>query len=97
MLSFDISDKQINIVKGDNAANRIKIDKSLTLEIPDSEDYILNGEVINLTGLAEFLLTNLNQFAACYGFIGPYQISKSFLYYSKFHVYHFSFSFGLFL
>ncbi len=59
MLSFDISDKQINIVKGDNAGNRIKIDKSFTLDIPDDEDYILNGEVINLTGLAEYILTNL--------------------------------------
>ena len=59
MLSFDISDKQINIVKGDNTANRIKIDKSLSLEIPETEDYILNGEVINLSGLAEFVLTNL--------------------------------------
>ena len=59
MLSFDISDKQINIVKGDNAGNRIKIDKSFTLEIPEDQDYILNGEVINLTGLAEFILTNL--------------------------------------
>lgn len=59
MLSFDISDKQINIVKGDNTANKIKIDKSLSLEIPETEDYILNGEVINLSGLAEFVLTNL--------------------------------------
>lgn len=61
MLSFDISDKQINIVKGENSANRIKIDKSLSLEIPETEDYILNGEVINLSGLAEFVLANLRQ------------------------------------
>ena len=59
MLSFDVSDKQINIVKGDNAANKIKIEKSFTLEIPEDQDYILNGEVINLTGLAEYILTNL--------------------------------------
>ena len=61
MLSFDISDKQINIVKGENSANKIKIEKSLTLEIPETEDYILNGEVINLSGLAEFVLANLRQ------------------------------------
>ncbi len=59
MLSFDISDKQINIVKGDNSANKIRIEKSLSLEISDTEDYILNGEVINLSGLAEYVLTNL--------------------------------------
>ena len=59
MLSFDISDKQINIVKGDNTANKIRIEKSLALTIPDDEDYILNGEVLNLSGLAEFVLTNL--------------------------------------
>ncbi|MBR1749486.1 MAG: pilus assembly protein PilM [Ruminococcus sp.] len=59
MLSFDISDKQINIVKGDNSANKIRIEKSLSLEIADTEDYILNGEVINLSGLAEYVLTNL--------------------------------------
>ncbi|MBO6141235.1 MAG: hypothetical protein J6O40_05510 [Ruminococcus sp.] len=61
MLSFDISDKQINIVKGENSANKIKIEKSLTLDIPETEDYILNGEVINLSGLAEFVLANLRQ------------------------------------
>lgn len=59
MLSFDISDKQINIVKGDNTANKIRIEKSLALTIPDDEDYILNGEVVNLSGLAEYILTNL--------------------------------------
>ena len=59
MLSFDISDKQINIVKGVNTANKIRIEKSLSLEIPETEDYILNGEVINLSGLAEYVLSNL--------------------------------------
>ncbi len=57
MLSFDISDRQINVVKGDNTANRIKIDKSLTIEIP--EDMILNGEVINLSGLNEIISAQL--------------------------------------
>lgn len=57
MLSFDISDRQINIVKGDNSANKIRIEKSLSVAVP--EDMIMNGEVINLSGLAELLLTNL--------------------------------------
>ncbi len=57
MLSFDISDRQINVVKGDNTANKIKIEKSLTIDIP--EDMILNGEVINLSGLNEIISSEL--------------------------------------
>ena len=57
MLSFDISDRQINVVKGENVANKIKIEKSLTIDIP--EDMILNGEVINLSGLNEIISSNL--------------------------------------
>lgn len=57
MLSFDISDRQINIVMGDNSANKIRIEKSLTVDVP--EDMIINGEVINLSGLADLLTTNL--------------------------------------
>lgn len=57
MLSFDFSDRQINVVKGDNTAGRIKIDKSMTIEVP--EDMILNGEVINLSGLNEIISTQL--------------------------------------
>lgn len=57
MLSFDISDRQINIVKGDNSSNKIRIEKSLSVAVP--EDMIINGEVINLSGLSELLLTNL--------------------------------------
>ena len=57
MLSFDFSDRQINVVKGDNTANRIKIDKSLTIDVP--EDMILNGEVINLSGLNEIISAQL--------------------------------------
>ena len=57
MLSFDISDRQVHIVKGDNAAGKIKIDKSLTVDVP--EEMIMNGEVINLSGLADLLVTNL--------------------------------------
>lgn len=57
MLSFDISDRQINIVKGDNTGVKIKIDRSLTVDVP--EDMIINGEVVNLSGLADLLTQNL--------------------------------------
>ncbi|MBQ8965754.1 pilus assembly protein PilM [Ruminococcus sp.] len=57
MLSFDFSDRQINIVKGDNAANKIRIDNSTTVQVP--EDMIVNGEVIQLSGLSDLLLTQL--------------------------------------
>ncbi|WP_295154883.1 pilus assembly protein PilM [uncultured Ruminococcus sp.] len=57
MLSFDISDRQINIVKGDNAASKIRIDNSVSVQVP--EDMIVNGEVIQLSGLSDLLLTSL--------------------------------------
>ena len=57
MLSFDISDRQVHIVKGENTGGKIKIEKSLTVEVP--EEMIMNGEVINLSGLADLLVTNL--------------------------------------
>lgn len=57
MLSFDISDRQINIVKGVNMSNKIRIESSLAVQIP--EDMILNGEVINLSGLADLLLKSI--------------------------------------
>lgn len=57
MLSFDFSDRQINIVKGDNTANRIRIDNSTSIQVP--ADMIVNGEVIQLSGLSELLLTTL--------------------------------------
>ena len=57
MLSFDFSDRQINIVKGDNTANKIRIDNSASIQVP--EDMIVNGEVIQLSGLSDLLLTTL--------------------------------------
>ncbi|MBR1863882.1 MAG: pilus assembly protein PilM [Ruminococcus sp.] len=57
MLSFDFSDRQINIVKGDNSANKIRIERSLTIQVP--EDMIVNGEVVNLSGLSDLVLTGL--------------------------------------
>lgn len=57
MLSFDFSDRQINIVKGDNAANKIRIDNSTSVMVP--EEMIVNGEVLQLSGLSDLLLTQL--------------------------------------
>ncbi|MBR1739032.1 MAG: pilus assembly protein PilM [Ruminococcus sp.] len=57
MLSFDFSDRQVNIVRGDNSANKIRIQSSISLPIP--EDMIVNGEVVNLSGLSDLILTNL--------------------------------------
>ena len=57
MLSFDITDRVINIVKGDNSAQKIKIERSFSVEVP--EEMIVNGEVLNLSGLADLLVTNL--------------------------------------
>ncbi|MBE6836814.1 MAG: hypothetical protein E7509_02300 [Ruminococcus sp.] len=55
MLSFDISDRQINIVKGVNLGGKIRIDRSCMVEVP--AEMIVNGEIINLSGVAE-LITN---------------------------------------
>lgn len=57
MLSFDFSDRQINIVKGDNSANKIRIERSLSVPVP--EDMVVNGEVVNLSGVSDLLLTSL--------------------------------------
>lgn len=55
MLSFDISDRQINIVKGVNAGGKIRIDRSCSIAVPP--EMIVSGEIINLSGVAE-LVTN---------------------------------------
>ena len=60
MLSFDISDRQINIVKGDNSSNKIRIERSLQVDVP--EDMILNGEVI--INLSRSVVTALSQIKA---------------------------------
>ncbi|MBP3273334.1 MAG: pilus assembly protein PilM [Ruminococcus sp.] len=57
MLSFDITDRVINIVKGSAQGQRIKIDRSMAVDVP--EEMIVNGEVINPSGLADLLMTNL--------------------------------------
>ena len=57
MLSFDISDRQISIVKGNNSGGKIHIDRSCQIAIPD--EMIINGEVMSLSGVAELIVTNL--------------------------------------
>ncbi len=57
MLSFDISDRQINVVKGANVGGKIRIDRSLKLDI--DPDMIQNGEILNLSGVADIITTNL--------------------------------------
>ena len=57
MLSFDITDRVVNVVKGDNSGQKIKIEKSLTIDVP--QDMIVNGEVVNILGLKDVLLEAL--------------------------------------
>lgn len=57
MLSFDISDRQINVVKGANVSGKIRIEKSLVIKLP--EDLLSNAEVLNLSQLSDLILKNL--------------------------------------
>jgi len=57
MLSFDITDRVVNIVKGDNSGPKIKIEKSLSVDVP--QDMIVNGEAINILGLRDVLIEAL--------------------------------------
>ena len=57
MLSFDISDKQINVVKGSNAGGKIRIDRSCQIAVED--DMINNGEIVNLSGVAQLITSTL--------------------------------------
>lgn len=57
MLSFDISDRQINVVKGTNTGGKIRIDRSCQLTVED--DMINNGEIVNLSGVAQLITTTL--------------------------------------
>lgn len=57
MLSFDISDRQINIVKGANTGGKIRIDRSCTINV--DQEMILNGEIINLSGVADLITKTL--------------------------------------
>lgn len=57
MLSFDFSDRTVNIVKGDNSGPKIKIERSLTVDVP--QDMVVSGEVINILGLRDILLEAL--------------------------------------
>jgi len=57
MLSFDFSDRTVNIVKGDNSGPKIKIERSLTVDVP--QDMVVSGEVINILGIKDVLLEAL--------------------------------------
>lgn len=59
MLSFDISDRQIYAVKGENVGGKIKIEKSCEIEIP--ADMIVSGEVVNLTGASDVILAKIRE------------------------------------
>ncbi len=59
MLSFDISDRKIYAVKGDNVGGKIKIERSCEIDIP--ADMIVSGEVVNLTGVSDVILTKIRQ------------------------------------
>jgi len=57
MLSFDFSDRTVNIVKGDNSGPKIKIERSLTVDVP--QDMVVSGEVINIPGIRDVLIEAL--------------------------------------
>lgn len=59
MLSFDISDRQIYAVKGDNVGGKIKIEKSCIIDMPP--DMIVSGEVVNLTGASDVILGKIRE------------------------------------
>ncbi|MBP1572725.1 MAG: pilus assembly protein PilM [Oscillospiraceae bacterium] len=59
MLSFDISDRKIYAVKGENVGGKIKIDRSCEIDVP--ADMIVNGEVVNLTGVSDVILTKIRE------------------------------------
>lgn len=59
MLSFDITDRQIYAVKGDNVGGKIKIEKSCIIDMPP--DMIVSGEVVNLTGASDTILAKIRE------------------------------------
>ena len=59
MLSFDISDRQIYAVKGENAGGKIKIERSCIIDMPP--DMIVSGEVVNLTGASDTILAKIRE------------------------------------
>lgn len=59
MLSFDISDRKIYAVKGENVGGKIKIERSCEIDIP--ADMIVSGEVVNLTGVSDVILTKIRE------------------------------------
>ncbi len=59
MLSFDISDRKIYAVKGDNVGGKIKIERSCEIDVP--ADMIVSGEVVNLTGVSDVILNRIRE------------------------------------
>lgn len=53
MLSFDITDRQLKIVKGAHSGGKIRISHSCILDVP--EGYITNGNIDNVQGLATLI------------------------------------------
>ena len=53
MLSFDITDRSIKIIRGNPAGGKIKILGSYILDVP--EGMIINGKVEDLQGLSKLL------------------------------------------
>ncbi len=59
MLSFDVSDKQVKVIKGSNSNGRIKVDASLTIDIP--EGFVQNGNPIQFMELGGLIKKELDK------------------------------------
>ncbi len=57
MLSFDIADRKINIVKGTNTGGKISIERSISLDVPP--EVIMSGEVLKLSELSDLITKTL--------------------------------------
>ena len=53
MLSFDITDKIIRIVRGFESSGKIKIYDAFSIDIPEKS--IENGNIVDVTGLASII------------------------------------------
>ena len=53
MLSFDITDRNIRVVKGAEASNKIKIHSAATIDI--DEELIVNGHIKDIPNVATII------------------------------------------
>ncbi len=53
MLSFDVTDNNIKIVKGYENSSRVNIEAAVSLDIDD--ELIVDGKIMNVQKLADFL------------------------------------------